>query len=158
MKDMSFHLPSSLTTMGPLWISTEPGSGWKGRVWPSSKIYRCSFERQVKQVGQNSRGVKLRPDLNILRLTNMPAIVNEGAFVDNKADIRDWDQDPELEKLGIAYAKAAAEYLKLEVIPQEPEALYTVQVGAFREPGSAESMQIKLKTAGFTGSVVKLTQ
>lgn len=135
------------------------GDGYEALVFSDTRVTMGKFfERQVKQVGQNSRGVKLRPDLNILRLTNMPAIVNEGAFVDNKADIRDWDQDPELEKLGIAYAKAAAEYLKLEAIPQQPEVLYTVQVGQFRERGSAESMQIKLKTAGFTGSVVKLTQ
>ena len=29
---------------------------------------------------------------------------------DNKKDIADWDEDPEMEKLGIAYAKAAAEF------------------------------------------------
>jgi hypothetical protein len=58
--------------------------------------------------------VKLRPELNVLRLTDMPAVLNEGAFVDNKKDIEDWNDDHELKKLGIAYAEAAAEYLKLE--------------------------------------------
>lgn len=71
------------------------------------------FEKHVKAVGQNSRGVKLRPDLGILRLTNAPAVLNEGAFVDNWNDIQDWNDDAELKVLGIAYAKAAAEYLKL---------------------------------------------
>ena len=72
------------------------------------------FEKYVKEAGQNSRGVKLRPDLAVLKNTNMPAVLNEGAFVDNLKDIQDWNDDAELKKLGEAYAKAAAEFLKLE--------------------------------------------
>ena len=135
------------------------GNGYEALVYSDTRVTMGKvFERYVKQAGQNSRGVKLRPDLNILRLTNMPAVLNEGAFVDNKTDIRDWDEEPELEKLGVAYAKAAAEYLKLEAITQKPEMFYTVQVGSFNQPGSAEAMQIKLKTAGFDGTVVKLSK
>ena len=40
-------------------------------------------------------------------------MLNEGAFVDNWDDIQDWNDDAELKVLGIAYAKAAAEYLAL---------------------------------------------
>ena len=55
----------------------------------------------------------------------MPAILNEGAFVDNWNDIKDWNEDHELKKLGIAYAEATAEYLGLpkkngEVVPEKP--------------------------------------
>lgn len=71
------------------------------------------FDKHVKAIGQNSRGVKLRPGLHVLRETNMPAVLNEGAFVDNKKDIEDWNDDVELKKMGEAYAKAAAEYLNL---------------------------------------------
>lgn len=71
------------------------------------------FEKYVKAVGQNSRGVKIRSDLGILRLTNCPAILNEGAFVDNWKDIKDWNDNSELKELGIAYAKATADYLNL---------------------------------------------
>jgi peptidoglycan hydrolase-like protein with peptidoglycan-binding domain len=67
----------------------------------------------VEEAGQNSRSVKLRPDLAVLKNTNMPAILNEGAFVDNLKDIQDWNDDAELKALGIAYAKAAAEFLGL---------------------------------------------
>ena len=121
------------------------------------------FEKFVKAAGQNSRGVKLRPDLNILALTNMPAVLNEGAFVDNLKDIQDWNEDHELKKLGIAYAEACAEYLKLEKKAVEPEAeesgvLYRVQVGAFRNPENAGNMQDKLKAAGFDAMIVKVKQ
>ena len=90
------------------------GDGYEALVHSSARnaLGKC-FERYVKAAGQNSRGVKLRPDLGILRLTDAPAIINEGAFVDNWNDIKDWNDDSELKTLGIAYAKAAAEYLSL---------------------------------------------
>lgn len=90
------------------------GDGYEALIYNSNRnvLGRC-FEKYVKAAGQNSRGVKLRPDLGILRLTNAPAIINEGAFVDNWTDIKDWNDDAELQVLGVAYAKAAAEYLSL---------------------------------------------
>ena len=90
------------------------GDGYEALIYNSNRnvLGRC-FEKYVKAAGQNSRGVKLRPDLGILRLTNAPAIINEGAFVDNWTDIKDWNDDAELRVLGAAYAKAAAEYLSL---------------------------------------------
>lgn len=91
------------------------GDGYEALVYSEKrKALGQIFEKHVLAAGQNSRGVKLRPELNVLRLTDMPAVLNEGAFVDNKKDIEDWNEDHELKKMGIAYAKAAAEYLKLE--------------------------------------------
>ena len=90
------------------------GDGYEALIYNSNRnsLGKC-FEKHVKAVGQNSRGVKIRPDLGILRLTNAPALINEGAFVDNWTDIQDWNDDAELQVLGTAYAKAAAEYLSL---------------------------------------------
>ena len=75
----------------------------------------------------------------------MPAVLNEGAFVDTQKDIRDWDEDRELKALGEAYARAAAEYLGLE-----KRALYRVQVGAYREKANGEAALARVKAAGFT--------
>lgn len=90
------------------------GDGFEALVYSSSRkaLGQC-FEKYVKAIGQNSRGVKYRPDLGVLRLTNMPAVLNECAFVDNKKDIKDWDENAELKKMGIALAKAAADWLDL---------------------------------------------
>jgi N-acetylmuramoyl-L-alanine amidase len=144
------------------------GDGYEALVYGSKrKKLGQIFEKHVKAAGQNSRGVKYRPGLGVLRLSNMPAILNEGAFVDNKKDIQDWNEDHELKKLGIAYAKAAAEYLKLpkkvvEPAPEEPEDTipdkaytYRVQVGAYTEEASAAAMQKKLKAAGYPAIIVK---
>lgn len=91
------------------------GDGWEGLVY---SVYREDlgkiFEKHVLAAGQNSRGVKLRPGLSVLRNSDMPAILNEGAFVDNLKDIQDWNEDHELKKLGIAYAEATAEFLNLD--------------------------------------------
>lgn len=91
------------------------GDGYEALVYNQKRVELGKiFEKYVKEAGQNSRGVKLRPDLGVLKNTNMPAILNEGAFVDNLKDIQDWNDDAELKKLGEAYAKAAAEYLGLQ--------------------------------------------
>lgn len=90
------------------------GDGYEALVYSEKrKDLGLIFEKFVKAAGQNSRGVKYRPGLAVLRLSNMPAILNEGAFVDTLKDIQDWNDDAELKKLGIAYAEAAAEYLDL---------------------------------------------
>lgn len=44
----------------------------------------------------------------------MKAILNEIAFVDNKTDIKDWDEDAELKVMGEALAKACADFLGLK--------------------------------------------
>lgn len=131
------------------------GDGWEGLVHNESRVPLGQiFEKHVTAAGQNSRGVKLRPNLAVLRLTNMPAILNEGAFVDNWNDIQDWNDDAELKKLGIAYAEASAEFLNLEKKAVEPEpapapapaisnGMYRVfdkdgeQVGAYRVEANA---------------------
>lgn len=137
------------------------GDGWEGLIYAiKNKALGLIFEKYVKAAGQNSRGVKLRPDLAVLRLTNMPAILNEGAFVDNKKDIQDWNDDHELKKLGQAYAEATAEAMKLTkkvtkpaTTPTTGKTLYRVQCGAFTKKSGAEELQKKLKAAGFDGII-----
>lgn len=137
------------------------GDGYEALVYSDkNKVLGQVFEKHVKAIGQNSRGVKYRPGLAVLRLTNMPAVLNEGAFVDNKKDIEDWNDDAELKKLGIAYAEAAAEWLKLEKKAVTPnvnsDTLYRVQVGAYGVKENAERMKEKLEAAGFPGMIVKV--
>ena len=139
------------------------GDGYEALVYSESRVELGRiFAKHVEAAGQNLRlygeapGVKLRPGLYVLKYTNMPAILNEGAFVDNRADIADWNEERELEKIGIAYAEAAAEFLQLErkIAPAEP-ALYRVQVGAYREKSNAEAMLQRIRAAGFTDAYIK---
>ena len=97
------------------------GDGYEALVYSQKRVELGKiFAKYVEAVGQNLRlygaapGVKIRSDLAVLSDTHMAALVNEGAFVDNKKDIQDWNEDHELKKLGVAYAKAAAEFLGLK--------------------------------------------
>lgn len=134
------------------------GDGYEALVYSTkNKALGQVFEKYVKAIGQNSRGVKYRPDLSVLRRTTMPAILNEGAFVDNQKDIADWNDDVELKYLGEAYAKATAEYLNLEkrvTKPVESDSLYRVQVFAGSKSGAEETVA-KLKKYGFEAVIVK---
>jgi N-acetylmuramoyl-L-alanine amidase len=99
------------------------GNGYEGLVYSIANLSLGQmFEKYMIAAGQNSRGVKCRPDLAVLRQTNMPAVLNEGAFVDNWNDIKDWNDDAELKKMGEAYAKAAADYLDLPKKVKAPTA------------------------------------
>lgn len=135
------------------------GDGFECFVYSSkNKPLGQIFEKYVKAAGQNSRGVKIRPSLTVLAKTTMPAILNEGAFVDNQKDIQDWNDEAELKKLGVAYAEAAAEHLKLEKKAAAPVAapdkLYRVQCGAFKEKANADKLVARLKAAGFDAVIV----
>ena len=128
------------------------GDGYEALVYNQKRVALGRiFEKYVVAVGQNSRGVKLRPGLTVLAKTNMPAVLNEGAFVDNLKDIQDWNDDSELQKLGIAYAKAAAEFLALpKKVVQKPKTYYvncTMNVGPFKDKETAESLVSALKSA-----------
>ena len=98
------------------------GDGFEALVYNEKRVELGKiFAKYVEAIGQNLRpygaapGVKIRTNLHVLKYTNMPAVLNEGAFVDNKKDIQDWNEEQELQKLGEAYAKAAAEFLDLPV-------------------------------------------
>ena len=128
------------------------GDGFEALVYSEErKSLGQFFVDAVLGIGQNSRGVKIRPGLVVLRDTKMPAVLNEGAFVDNKKDIQDWNEDHELKKLGEAYAKAAAEFLDL---PAKAKKLYRVQIGAYSVKENAEKQLEKAKAAGFADAFI----
>lgn len=136
------------------------GDGYEALVYSQKNVPLGEvFEKHVLAIGQNSRGVKIRSGLVVLRDTNMPAVLNEGAFVDNEKDISDWNDEAELQRMGIAYAKAAAEHLQLPTKEQpkqeESGVLYRVQVGAFSEKANAEKLCAELKAKGYADAFIK---
>ena len=119
------------------------GDGYEALVYSEARRGLGGvFEKHVLAIGQNSRGVKLRPDMAVLRQTSMAAVLNEGAFVDNRADIQDWDEDAELKKLGVAYAEAAAEYLQLEKKAEnKEEATVEITLNVLRKGSAGEQVK-----------------
>lgn len=80
------------------------------------KALAKSIETEVKGIGQNSRGVKTRKDTDgtdyygFIRLTDMPAVICEGCFVDNKADAAQFDTKAENKAYGVAVAKGVIKW------------------------------------------------
>lgn len=121
-------------------------------------------EKYVKELGQNSRGVKSGDHLYFVRKTNMTAVLVESFFMDNEKDKAIGDTVEEQRAFGVAYAKAILEYLGIaykEDAPtktedkKETNKLFRVQVGAFASKSGATAMKKKLNDAGFDAIVVE---
>ena len=97
----------------------------------TGKVLAQNIEKQVKAIGQNSRGVKTRKGSRgdyyaFIRDTVCPAVICEGVFVDTKADAAQADTLAERQAFGVAYAKGIMDTLGLaydepEEDPEEPE-------------------------------------
>ena len=114
-------------------------------------------EKHVKAIGQNSRGLKSGDRLYFVKNTEMPAVLVESWFLDNKTDLQIGDTKAEQEKFGVAYAKAVLEYLGIEwTEPKAADVLYKVQVGAFSIRKNAESLKRTLEALGYEPFIVEV--
>lgn len=89
-------------------------NGGKGKTLASN------IEAEVKKIGQNSRGLKTKKNssgadyFGMIRLTNAPAVILEGAFVDNKKDVKIIDTKVEQQAFGYAYARGILKTLGIK--------------------------------------------
>lgn len=118
-------------------------------------------EKYVKQLGQNSRGVKTGNHLYFVKNTKMPAVLFESFFVDNDKDNNIGDLVAEQKAFGVAYAKAILEFFGIaykNATQEKPTSgkLYKVyrQVGAFKSKENAEKSLAELKAKGYIGIIV----
>lgn len=77
----------------------------------TGKTLAQNIEKEVKAIGQNSRGVKTRKRsdgtdyFGFIKFISCPSIICEGAFVDNKSDAKQINEDKEAKAFGEAYAR-----------------------------------------------------
>ena len=85
----------------------------------NSKALAQAIEKEVKGIGQNSRGIKTKLNnagadwFGWLREVKAPAVLLEGFFVDTK-DALDFDTVAEQHKLAAAYAEGVMKHLGIE--------------------------------------------
>lgn len=90
-------------------------------------------EEEVKKLGQNSRGVKTKKNqsgtdwFGWLRCCKCPAVLLEGAFLDNRTDVQIIDTAEKQQAFGRAYAKAILRYLGIAENPDTGADEKTVQ-------------------------------
>lgn len=84
------------------------------------KTLAANIEAEVKKIGQNSRGLKTKKNsdgadyFGMIRLTKAPAVILEGAFVDNKKDAAQIDSTAEQKEFGYAYARGILKTLGIK--------------------------------------------
>ena len=109
-------------------IHTNAGGGDGFEVYHTiyggvGKTLAENIESEVIKAGQNSRGVKTRKSettgkdyYGFIRQTSCPAVICEIGFIDNKADLQDFDEQAEQIKFGKAYAHGILKTLGVEII------------------------------------------
>lgn len=125
---------------------------------PESKKLADYINAEVLKFGQNSRGVKSRLNTSgkdwygFIREVRCPAIIVEGAFIDNLLDISIIDTIDEQKAMGVAYAKGILNYLGIAYKPIEEVVAnkrYTVQVGVFSVKSNADALAKELVGKGY---------
>lgn len=119
------------------------------------------IEKRVKAVGQNSRGIKTKLNssgadyFGWLRQVQAPSVLCEGFFLDNVKDRADFDTAAKQKALGVAYAHGVLDYLGIQIKNDvQPEKIYRVQVGAYKDKANAEKLANELKSKGYPTIIV----
>ena len=154
-------------------IHNNAGGGDGAEVYYSiyggtGKVLAENILSEVVKIGQNSRGAKTRKNSSggdyygWIRSTKAPAVIVEGAFLDNKTDIQIMDTKAKQMAFGVAIAKGVLKTLGIAYKEQETPVktettgkIYRVQVGAYDVKANAEAMQQKLKAAGYDAIIVE---
>lgn len=120
------------------------------------KLLCQKIESRIKEIGQNSRGVKTGDGYKIINKVTPMSIILEGGFIDNNIDKQLFDTQSKQEQIGIAYAKGLMDYLGINISNGNEGAtgkLYKVQVGAYAQLSNANKLLNELKTKGFEGYI-----
>lgn len=100
---------------------------------------------QLETIGFVNLGVKARPNLVVLRKTEMPAVLVEVGFINSDIDNRLFDEN--FEEIAQAIATGILDTLNYAGVIQENN--YRVQVGAFRNRTYAERLLDELMEQEF---------
>lgn len=110
-----------------------------------SKELATKICNSVEKLGFKNRGVKIRPELYVLKNTFMDAIIVECCFIDNSGDMNRYDY-----KL---MAKAIVEGLVGKI---EQERLYRVCIGSYKNRDNANKAMMEAKYKGYKDSFISI--
>lgn len=152
-------------------VHNNAGGGDGFEIYRQTNVYKDSsarlaakIEARVKQLGQQSRGIKTKLNssgadyFGWLRQVKAPAVLCEGFFVDNAKDRADFNTAAKQRAMGKAYAHGVLDYLGIAIKAAEDKpaasgVMYTVQVGAYRSKANADNYAKQLKAKGIDAFV-----
>ena len=132
----------------------------------TAEMYAAQVSTAIAGLGFKNRGVKVNPSLYVLRKTNAQAILSECCFVDDADDIARYDAA----SMATAIVKgltgqtvreqpvetdSEAVDAKAETATGDPDTIYRVQVGAFRNKANAEKIKADLAAMGVSAFITK---
>ncbi len=115
-----------------------------------SEALAKNVQQKLTGTGLADLGVIERPDLIVLRQTQMPAILVEAGFIDNDADNRKFDED--LEEIAKAVAGGILETIRETARPQT--VYYQVQIGAYVDRETAQQVLNRLTVLGLPAFMI----
>lgn len=134
-------------------VHLNAGGGTGPEMWvysPRGLSYdyaRKIVTNMVEDTKLKNRGVKVKPTMWSLQMTNCPSIIVEGGFMDSKADMD--IITPEL------YAKSIARAFGEVKEDKEIDKLYKIQVGAYSVKENADRLLKELENKGFKGFITE---
>lgn len=102
---------------------------------------------------------KKRANFFVLRESDMSAILTETLFIDTASDANYLKKDEFITAIGQAHAVGIAKFLGLKSLPPpQPQPLYTVQIGAFKQKSNADKILKEAQAAGFIDAYIKIKE
>lgn len=130
-----------------------------------SQIAR-NINANLAELGFANRGVIERPNLVVLKRTNMPAVLVEAGFIDSEEDNRRYDANEAAIAQGIADGiletlqqndiSIADVSMQMPQIEEGKKPLYRVQVGGYTTVDGAVALEKTLKEMGYDTFITSL--
>lgn len=133
-----------------------------GSCQEQSRALAQAIEQQVVALGQNSRGLKTKKNqsgsdwFGWLRQVNYPAVLLEGAFLDNAADAAIIDSIEKQQAFGRAYARGILSFLGIVPNPETGAGEASDAVSASGEDGGDDLSGEIRKLCGLMETLAQL--
>lgn len=114
------------------------------------KDIATNINQALADIGFRNRGIKIRPDLAVLRKTSMPALLIEVGFIDNENDNRLFDEN--INDIAEAISGEIINTLGLGNLNKKPS--YRILAGEFDNLSDAYSLRNRLKENGFDSFII----
>lgn len=108
-----------------------------------------SIDQELVNLGFRDLGVKERPNLVVLRRTEMPAVLVEAGFIDNEQDNALFDA--EFDNIALGIADGITNVVGSE---GDKEVRYVVQVGLYKNYNNAETLNQELLQLGYPAYIL----
>ena len=107
-----------------------------------------NINKELEKVGYNNIGLEARPNLVVLRKTNMPAVLVEAGFINSDYENKLWDTKFQ----EIAQAIADGIMMSVPNHMDDPKG-YAVQIGLFKYESNADYQAELARDAGFDAEI-----